>query len=178
MSCRHFFPWQLRQEWKFPAPPHSSPQLSETAVREMKERRSLSALMTEAADYWHRTLSADIRERILRSHYGFTDDTIDALKLGWCCFAWRMTEQELRGCLPIIFRCSAFPPSHPPAPAASRGNGGADYFLPPHHTLPQILLGYFKNNSKMAVPTEISSPASRPSHPLSRFYRPASQRIE
>ncbi len=47
------------------------------------ERREAQRLLTAAAAHYHQILPTKIREEIFRGHYGFTDETIDALKLGW-----------------------------------------------------------------------------------------------
>lgn len=47
------------------------------------ERREIERLLTAAATYYHRALPPEIRDRYFRQHYGFTDDTIDQLQLGW-----------------------------------------------------------------------------------------------
>jgi DNA primase len=36
-----------------------------------------------AAAYYHKVLPTKIREQSFRAHYGFTDETVDTLKLGW-----------------------------------------------------------------------------------------------
>ena len=52
-------------------------------VDAMAERREMERLLTAAADYYHKALPTEIRERIFRAHYGFTDETIDEQQLGW-----------------------------------------------------------------------------------------------
>jgi DNA primase catalytic core len=47
------------------------------------ERREVRRLLTLAAARYHRVLPAKIREEWYRAHYGFTDETIDRLLLGW-----------------------------------------------------------------------------------------------
>lgn len=47
------------------------------------ERRQVQRLLTIAAGYYHKVLPTKIRDEAFRGHYGFTDETIDALKLGW-----------------------------------------------------------------------------------------------
>jgi DNA primase catalytic core len=47
------------------------------------ELRRVRALLTEAAAYYHTALPTKIRARYYREHYGFTDETIDGLRLGW-----------------------------------------------------------------------------------------------
>ena len=47
------------------------------------ERRDVERLLTRAALYYYRVLPSRIREESYRQHYGFTDETIDGLRLGW-----------------------------------------------------------------------------------------------
>lgn len=47
------------------------------------ERREVEKLLSQAAGYYHHVLPTKIREQWLRAHYGFTDETIDDLLLGW-----------------------------------------------------------------------------------------------
>jgi DNA primase len=47
------------------------------------ERRAISDLLTEAIDYYHHALPERIREEYYRAQYGFTNETIDELRLGW-----------------------------------------------------------------------------------------------
>ncbi|HQG03879.1 MAG TPA: CHC2 zinc finger domain-containing protein [Thermoleophilia bacterium] len=49
----------------------------------MVERREVQRLLTAAATYYHRVLPTKVREDSYRRHYGFTDETIDELQLGW-----------------------------------------------------------------------------------------------
>jgi len=49
----------------------------------MVERREVQRLLTAAATHYHRVLPTKIREDSYRGHYGFTDETIDGLQLGW-----------------------------------------------------------------------------------------------
>jgi DNA primase catalytic core len=49
----------------------------------LAERREVLRLLTLAAAYYHRALPVDIRAEWYRSHYGFTDETVDNLQLGW-----------------------------------------------------------------------------------------------
>ncbi|HPC83099.1 MAG TPA: CHC2 zinc finger domain-containing protein [Thermoanaerobaculaceae bacterium] len=49
------------------------------------ERRDVERLLTQAASYYHSVLPTKIREEWYRQHYGFTDETIDELQLGWAC---------------------------------------------------------------------------------------------
>lgn len=52
-------------------------------ISTMAERRDVEQLLTKAAAYYHRMLPAKIREDWYRQHYGFTDETINDLQLGW-----------------------------------------------------------------------------------------------
>jgi DNA primase catalytic core len=47
------------------------------------ERREVERLLGQAAAHYHRVLPTKIRETLYRGHYGFTDETIDRLLLGW-----------------------------------------------------------------------------------------------
>jgi DNA primase catalytic core len=49
----------------------------------MVERREVEQQLTVAATYYHRILPTKIREEAFRQHYGFTDETVDGLRLGW-----------------------------------------------------------------------------------------------
>lgn len=55
----------------------------EAELRKLKERRRIEELLTFAASYYHRTLPTKLREEWLKGRYGFTDETIDGLMLGW-----------------------------------------------------------------------------------------------
>ncbi|NOJ81079.1 CHC2 zinc finger domain-containing protein [Myxococcus xanthus] len=64
-----------------PPSPHD-----ESHARELEalvERRDVERLLTAAADYYHRRLPAKLREESFNQHYGFTDEVVDNLKLGW-----------------------------------------------------------------------------------------------
>lgn len=52
-------------------------------LQEMEDRRDVERLLTVAAYYYHSVLPAKIREELFKEHYGFTDETVDTLKLGW-----------------------------------------------------------------------------------------------
>ncbi|TNF24088.1 MAG: hypothetical protein EP329_25880 [Deltaproteobacteria bacterium] len=52
-------------------------------VEQLSERREVERLHTAAAAYYHRALLPEIRETHYRQHYGFTDETVDELQLGW-----------------------------------------------------------------------------------------------
>ncbi|MGQ0506800.1 MAG: CHC2 zinc finger domain-containing protein [Myxococcaceae bacterium] len=47
------------------------------------ERVEIERLFTRAAAYYHRVLPSKIREELYHQHYGFKDETIDTLQLGW-----------------------------------------------------------------------------------------------
>lgn len=49
----------------------------------LTERREVERLLTAAAAYYHRALPPELRETLYRQHYGFTDETVDRLHLGW-----------------------------------------------------------------------------------------------
>jgi DNA primase catalytic core len=49
----------------------------------MVERRDVERLLTIAATYYHRILPTKIRDEAFKEHYGFTDETVDTLRLGW-----------------------------------------------------------------------------------------------
>lgn len=63
-------------------PGGEDPQLAEELTR-ISERRRVEMLLTAAAGYYHRVLPSKIREKWYREHYGFTDESTDALLLGW-----------------------------------------------------------------------------------------------
>jgi len=52
-------------------------------LAELSERRTIRRLLTAAAAYYHRVLPSKIRAQLYREHYGFSDETIDDLRLGW-----------------------------------------------------------------------------------------------
>lgn len=47
------------------------------------ERRQIEHLLTLAATYYHRALPPAVRDEYYKQRYGFTDETIDQLQLGW-----------------------------------------------------------------------------------------------
>ena len=49
----------------------------------MERRRRVEEILTLAAEHYHTVLPDEIREMYYRQTYGFTDQTIDELKLGW-----------------------------------------------------------------------------------------------
>jgi DNA primase len=63
-------------------PGGEDPQFAEELAR-ISERRRVEILLTAAAGYYHRVLPSKIREKWFHEHYGFTDETIDELFLGW-----------------------------------------------------------------------------------------------
>jgi DNA primase catalytic core len=48
-----------------------------------EERRQVQHVHDLAAEYYHRVLPDEIRDRHFRQNYGFTDETIDRFRLGW-----------------------------------------------------------------------------------------------
>ena len=60
----------------------SDPALAEELGR-LSERRRVEALQTTAAAYYHRVLPSKVRSDWYRGRYGFSDETIDSLLLGW-----------------------------------------------------------------------------------------------
>ena len=63
--------------------PGWSPEQAEAEAKRVLERRRIEALLTEAAGYYHRVLPSKIRRELYGRHYGFSDETIDQLQLGW-----------------------------------------------------------------------------------------------
>jgi DNA primase len=55
----------------------------EAEAMQYLERRAVSDLLTEAIDYYHHALPDRIREECFRAQYGFSNETIDELRLGW-----------------------------------------------------------------------------------------------
>ena len=58
----------------------------EEAAKELSrivERRKIESLHTAAAAYYHGVLPSKIRQTWYAKRYGFTDDTVDSLLLGW-----------------------------------------------------------------------------------------------
>ncbi|PID38734.1 MAG: hypothetical protein CSB49_04010 [Proteobacteria bacterium] len=47
------------------------------------ERREVERMLTKAAAYYHGVLPSKVREELYRDHYGFTDETVDGLMLGF-----------------------------------------------------------------------------------------------
>lgn len=52
-------------------------------ARRLAERRRLEELLTAAASYYHSMLSPAVRRSWYHEQYGFTDETVDSLLLGW-----------------------------------------------------------------------------------------------
>ena len=52
-------------------------------LRTISERRRVEDLLTSAAAYYHGVLPSKIRRTWFIEKYGFTDDTVDSLFLGW-----------------------------------------------------------------------------------------------
>lgn len=61
--------------------PSSTP-LTETEQVELDERELVQTILTRAAEHYHAKLPAEMRA-YLRDHYGFTDATIDTIKIGF-----------------------------------------------------------------------------------------------
>ncbi len=73
---------QLADRAGLKRPDQSDQEYARELVR-ISERREVEALLTHAAAYYHRVLPTKIRTELYRDHYGFTDETIDQLQLGW-----------------------------------------------------------------------------------------------
>ncbi len=52
-------------------------------LERVSERRRVEALLTAAAAYYHGVLPSKVRRTWYQERYGFTDDTVDSLLLGW-----------------------------------------------------------------------------------------------
>ncbi len=63
-------------------PGASDPEI-EKELEHLVERRRIEGLLTRAAEYYHRVLPTKIREDSYRDRYGFTDETVNELQLGW-----------------------------------------------------------------------------------------------
>ena len=55
----------------------------EAELEQLSERRRVERLLTEAANYYHKALPSKVRASWLKERYGFTDEIIDKLQLGW-----------------------------------------------------------------------------------------------
>ncbi len=64
-------------------PPQRSDEEYRQQLAALAEKREVFRLLTLAAAYYHRALSAHIRDELYLRHYGFTDETVDSLQLGW-----------------------------------------------------------------------------------------------
>ncbi len=64
-------------------PPNQDDAAWKCALALANERREIERLLTLAATYYYRALTPEIRDRYFKQHYGFTDDAIDQLQLGW-----------------------------------------------------------------------------------------------
>lgn len=49
----------------------------------LSERRRVENLLTEAARYYHQVLPSKLRAAWFKDRYGFSDETVDKLQLGW-----------------------------------------------------------------------------------------------
>ena len=72
----------LADQANLDVPGGSDPALASELER-ISERRRVEALLTAAAAYYHGVLPSKIREEWYRKRYGFTDETIGELLLGW-----------------------------------------------------------------------------------------------
>jgi len=64
-------------------PPNQNDAAWKRALALANERREIERLLTVAATYYHRALPPEIRDKYFKQHYGFVDETIDQLQLGW-----------------------------------------------------------------------------------------------
>jgi DNA primase catalytic core len=74
--------YRLAEQFGVPRP-YQDAATAKRELDELHERRDVERALALAADYYHRALSAERRERWYTKHYGFTDETIDKLQLGW-----------------------------------------------------------------------------------------------
>ncbi|WNZ60887.1 CHC2 zinc finger domain-containing protein [Myxococcus sp. MxC21-1] len=65
------------------SPPSPDDESHARELEALVERRDVERLLTAAADYYHRRLPTKLREESFKQHYGFTDEVVDSLKLGW-----------------------------------------------------------------------------------------------
>ena len=63
--------------------PGQSEQGFKAEVSQLVERRELQQLLRQAARFYHRALSEECRDICFRQHYGFSDEIINELQLGW-----------------------------------------------------------------------------------------------
>jgi DNA primase len=63
--------------------PNQDDESRKKELERIVERREVQRLLTVAAAYYHAVVPTKIRENLYREHYGFTDETIDSLHLGW-----------------------------------------------------------------------------------------------
>ncbi|HET9623255.1 MAG TPA: CHC2 zinc finger domain-containing protein [Kofleriaceae bacterium] len=64
-------------------PPDQDEASWQRALRQSGELRAIERLLSLAAAYYHQQLPAPLREQYFHQRYGFSDETIDELKLGW-----------------------------------------------------------------------------------------------
>ena len=50
---------------------------------QIAKRRRIETLLTAAAAYYHSVLPSKLRKSLYNEHYGFSDETVDSLLLGW-----------------------------------------------------------------------------------------------
>ncbi len=64
-------------------PPHEDEEAFQKELSLLTERREVERLLTQAATYYHNVLPSKIREQWCHQRYGFTDETVDQLQIGW-----------------------------------------------------------------------------------------------
>jgi DNA primase len=77
-----FFEALKRRAAELNIPLPSSAPLTEREQAEVNERELVQTILTRAAEHYHQSLPAEMRD-YLTHHYGFTDATIDMLKIGF-----------------------------------------------------------------------------------------------
>lgn len=73
---------KLAELASLPMPDRSAEQWSADVERIQAQRR-IHNLLTLAASYYHSRLTPELRQEFFIKQYGFTDETIDSLRLGW-----------------------------------------------------------------------------------------------
>jgi len=63
--------------------PGQGSQEAKQQAEQLMERRKLEALLTDAAAYYHEQLSGGLRRMHCADRYGFTDEIVDRLEIGW-----------------------------------------------------------------------------------------------
>ena len=64
-------------------PPHQDDETWKRALAIAGQRREVERLLTLAATYYHGCIPDGIRTKYFRQHYGFSEETINQLQLGW-----------------------------------------------------------------------------------------------